>query len=183
MIIDRGMIARFMLTVIVVGLAGYWVMYSVWPQGPFALRDTEPDHDSISVIGEPNMDLTSPDPGYEPPLRDYFVEHRMERERERSERVELLREIVNNQNSTAETRSTAQMDIIEMIGIREKEMLVERLIVGKGFDDAVVFFGSEVVEVIVRSDALTESEALVIADVVCSVGGVDLRNVRVRFRK
>ena len=182
MIIDKGMIARFMLTVVVVGLAGYWVMYSVWPQGPLANRDPV-DDDSISVIAEPNLELESPESGYEPPLRDFFVEHRMERERERSERVELLREIVNNQNSSAETRSTAQMEIIEMIGWREKEMLVERLVVGKGFEDAVVFFGSDIVEVIVKSDSLAEDEALVVADVVCSVAGVDLRNVRVRFRK
>lgn len=184
MIIDRGMIARFMLTLLVVGLAGYWVMYSVWPQGPLVSRNADyNDEDAISVIADPGLNLTSPESGYEPPLRDFFVEHRMERERERSERVELLREIVNHAQSTEETRTKAQMEIIEMIGVRETELLVERLVVGKGFDDAVVFFGSDSVEIIVKSESLTEAQALIVADVVRSVAGVDLRDVRVRFRK
>ena len=66
---------------------------------------------------------------------------------------------------------------VDLVDIDEFDRL------GKGFDDAVVFFGEEVVEVIVKSEALTQAEALTVADVVCSVTGIELRNVRVRFRK
>jgi stage III sporulation protein AH len=169
------MIAKFMLTIAIVGGVGYWLMYSLLPGGP--MSSIEP----ITVSGEPEQ--SPPSSNYEPPVRDFFVEHRMERERERSERVELLREIVNNPNSSAETRSRAQMEIIDLAALKEKEMLVERLIVAKDFDDAVVFFGEQVVEVIVKSESLTQAQALIVADVVCSGAGVDLRNVRVRFRK
>ena len=104
-------------------------------------------------------------------------------DRERSERIELLREVVNNVNTSTEARAKAQMEMIEVAAQKEVELYVERLIVGKGFADAVVFFGPVGAEIIVKAPSLTEAEALQIADVVTTVAGIKLQNVRVRFRK
>lgn len=185
MIIDKSMLAKFLVTVIVVGAIGYYAMYSLWPTGP--ISTVEPLDPGVPAMAEQGQtqaqDPTVEPPLAEPPARDYFVDHRMERERERSERVDLLREIVNNTNSSAEARTKAQMEMIELSSVREQEHQVERLIVGKGFADAVIFFGQATAEVIVKAESMTESEALSVADVVCTVTGINLKNVRVRFRK
>lgn len=178
MIIDKSMLAKFLVTVIVVGALGYYAMYTLWPSGPVVTLEPL----DIPASALPNEEEKTPPVEEESP-RDYFVEHRMERERERSERIELLREIVNNQNSTADARAKAQMGMIEVAALKELELQVERLIIGKGFPDAVVFFGQSNTEVIVKAESLTEAEALQVADVVCSVAGIKLQNVRVRFHK
>ncbi|MDP3488319.1 MAG: SpoIIIAH-like family protein [Bacillota bacterium] len=175
MIIDKSMLAKFLVTVIVVGSVGYYAMYTFWPAGP--ISTVEPLDAPATAL--PQNRATAP----EEPMRDYFVEHRMERDRERSERIELLREVVNNANTTSEARSKAQMAMIEVAAQKEVELYVERLIVGKGFADAVVFFGPVGAEIIVKAESLSEPQALQIADVVTTVAGIKLQNVRVRFRK
>ena len=177
MIIDKSMLAKFLVTVIVVGSVGYYAMYTFWPTVPIS---------TIEPLDVPAGALPQPpatDPAREEPMRDYFVEHRMERDRERSERIELLREVVNNTNTTTEARSKAQMAMIEVAAQKEVELYVERLIVGRSFADAVVFFGPVGAEIIVKAESLSEAQALQIADVVTTVAGIKLQNVRVRFRK
>ena len=176
MIIDKSMLAKFLLTVIVVGSVGYYAMYTFWPTTP--ISTIEPLN--VPASAQPQTPTVDPE---EEPTRDYFVEHRMERDRERSERIELLREVVNNVNTSTEARAKAQMEMIEVAAQKEVELYVERLIVGKGFADAVVFFGPVGAEIIVKAPSLTEAEALQIADVVTTVAGIKLQNVRVRFRK
>lgn len=180
MIIDKSMLGKFLVTVIVVGAIGYYAMYSLWPAGP--VSKIQPLDESIPTMGNPGPSPQEP-PLVEPPARDYFVEHRMERDRERSERVELLREIVNNTNSSNEARAKAQIEMLNLSSLREQEHQVERLIIGKGFADAVVFFGQGTAEVIVKAESMTEAQALSVADVVCTVTNIKLKNVRVRFRK
>lgn len=177
MIIDKSMLAKFLVTVIVVGSVGYYAMYTFWPTAP--ISTIEPLDVPASALPQ-NPDA---DPELEEPMRDYFVEHRMERERERSERIELLREVVNNVNTTAEARSKAQMEMIEVAAQKEVELYVERLIVGKGFADAVVFFGPVGADIIIKAESLSEPEALQVAEVVTTVAGIKLQNVKVRFRK
>jgi len=173
------MLAKFLVTVIVVGSVGYYAMYTFWPTGPISILEPL---DSVPASTTPEISEETPPEG-EDSTRDYFVDHRMERERERSERIELLREVVNNVNTTNDARAKAQMEMIEVAAQKEVELQVERLIVGKGFSDAVVFFGPSGAEIIVKAETLSESEALQVADVAITVAGIKLQNVRVRFRK
>ena len=175
MIIDRSTLVKFGVTLLVTAVAGYVVMYAIWvfPMSRQEPIDTEP---AIEVMTQPiNV-------SYELPDRDFFVEHRMERERERSERIELLREIVNNSNSSPDTIAAAQKDLMALATMREKEMQIESLITGKGFADTVVVIGNGFAEIIIKSESLSEAEALMAADVVRSVTGIELAGIKVRFR-
>lgn len=170
MIIDKGMLVRFVATVIVVGAVGYFAMYTLWPPQP--VSRLEPPDTTIPVGGTPAQTEG-----------DYFAEHRMERDRERSARLELLKNMMNNPNLDAAARATAQMEIINASTRREQEKQIERLIMAQGFADAVVVFGEGNAVAVVRAASLTEGEALTIAETVCNISGLHLRNVRVRFRK
>ncbi|MBT9135830.1 MAG: hypothetical protein DDT34_00895 [Firmicutes bacterium] len=173
MLIDKKMLARFLLTVGLVGGIGYYALSHLAPL-PLSITKIEPlQEQEVEPVVAPVT----------PPQRDFFVEHRLERARERSERIELLREIVSNLNSSVEARGKAQMELISISSLQESELQVERLIVGKGFGDAVVFFGKGMAEAIVKAESLTQVEALGVADVIRTVAGVRLQNIRVRFRK
>lgn len=170
MIIDKSMLVRFVATVIVVGAVGYFAMYTLWPPQP--ISRLEPLREAIPVGGGPAQTES-----------DYFAEHRLERDRERSARIEMLKSMMNNPNLDATARARAQVEIIKATTRREQERQIERLIMAQGFADAVVVFGEENTVAVVRAESLTEGEALTIAETVCNISGLSLRNVRVRFRK
>jgi stage III sporulation protein AH len=170
-IIDKGMLVRFVATVIVVGAVGYFAMYTLWPPQPVSRLETPPDT-TVPVGGIPTQTED-----------DYFAEHRIERDRERSARLELLKNMMNNPNLDATARAKAQMEIINASTRREQEKQIERLIMAQGFADAVVVFGEGNAVAVVRAASLTEGEALAIAETICNISGLHLRNVRVRFRK
>ncbi len=97
---------------------------------------------------------------------DFFSEYRIERNRTRSERAELLREIVNNPASLAQTRQEAQVKLIEISDELEKESKIESALLAKGFHDAVAVIQAQAVMVIVPSAELLPEEAIKVADVV-----------------
>lgn len=113
------------------------------------------------------------------PSTDFFAEHRLEREKQRSMQVELLREIINNQNTSAEVRQQAQQDWLSLTALMEKELTVEKLVMSKGFSDAILVLNQDSAHIIVKGTALTSSEALQVTELVASSLGVGMNQVRV----
>ena len=110
---------------------------------------------------------------------DFFAEHRLEREKQRSMQVELLREIINNANTSADIRQRAQQDWLSLIALMEQELTVEKLVMSKGFDDAILVYNNGIANVVVKSPSLTPSDALQVSELVSSSLGVEMNRVRV----
>ncbi len=108
---------------------------------------------------------------------DFYIEYRIERERTRSERVEILREIVSNPNSSAQMRQEAQQKLIKISDDLEKESKIENALIAKGFSDAIVVIQPESVMVIVPSDGLRQDEIVRIADIVVKVAVCKMEDV------
>jgi len=108
---------------------------------------------------------------------DFFVEYRLERERTRGQRVEWLREVINNANSTVETRQKAQEHLMTISRSMEKEVELENLIRAKGFKDAAVLVDDRSVTVIVAATNLSNEEAIRMTDLVSRGTGVEAQNV------
>lgn len=85
----------------------------------------------------------------------FFVEYRLERDRTRSQQIELLRDIVNNQNSPEKTREEAQRRLLAISQAIDTEMRLENLIRAENFKDAVVFIQEKSTTVIVQTPVLT----------------------------
>ncbi|HHU85609.1 MAG: SpoIIIAH-like family protein [Pelotomaculaceae bacterium] len=111
--------------------------------------------------------------------QDFFVDYRLERERIRGQRVEWLREVINNANSTADTRQKAQEHLMVISRSMEKENELENLIRAKGFKEAAVFVDERSVTVIVESarESLTTEELSSITGLVSRGTGVDAQNI------
>ncbi len=108
---------------------------------------------------------------------DFFVEYRLERERTRGQRVEWLREVINNVNSAGETRQKAQEHLMTISSIMEKEVELENLMKAKGYKDAAVLVDDRAVTVIVNTKTLPVGDAAQITDLVSRGTGVEAKNI------
>lgn len=111
--------------------------------------------------------------------KNYFVEYRLSRDKLRASLVDRLDGIINNSNTNEDVRKEAQKEIIKLGNISEKELQIEGLIKGKGFDDAIVFLTDEDIKVVVSIEELTEQDMVKILDIVKSETDYDSNNIKI----
>jgi len=143
--------------------------------GKAAKPDTSPSGSAVQVEGEGAAkgtgEVNSKETG------SFFVEYRLERERSRGHQINLLREIVNNANSDAESRKKAQEQLYQISNNLQRELEVESLIRAKGYQDSVVFLEGKTVTVVIQSKALNQEDAVKITDLVSRATGVSQQNI------
>lgn len=111
--------------------------------------------------------------------KNYFVEYRLSRDKLRASLVDRLDQIVNNDNTGADTRTDAQKEIIKLGSISEKELQIEGLIKGKGYEDALVFLTDKDIKVIVSSVEFGEQDMVKILDIVKSETEYSMENIKI----
>lgn len=126
-------------------------------------------------VSEPSIMIVSQE---EKEVKDsFFSEYRLERERTRSEQVEILNEIINNPNSNAEVRSDAQEKLLLFTKNLGQETKIENALLAKGFTEAVAVIEAPSVMVIVPSQGLRQDEIARIADLVIKIAGCKMEDV------
>ncbi|AOY78399.1 stage III sporulation protein AH [Clostridium formicaceticum] len=113
----------------------------------------------------------------------YFIESRLERDKKRSEMISYLNDIINNQLTSEEIRGEAQTVKLDMITSTEKEVLIENMIVGKGFNDAIVYLTDKSVNVVVSADALTETDVAKIVDIIRRETNIGMEGITIMNKK
>lgn len=111
--------------------------------------------------------------------KNYFVEYRLSRDKLRASLVDRLDQIVNNDNTGADTRTDAQKEIIKLGSISEKELQIEGLIKGKGYEDALVFLTDKDIKVVVSSVEFGEQDMVKILDIVKSETEYSMENIKI----
>lgn len=107
----------------------------------------------------------------------FFAEYRLERDRTRSQQIEILKEITQNSKTDEETRSEAQKKLMNMTNNLEKEVELENLLRAKNFKDAVVFIQENSVTVIILTNDLTEKDTELISQLVTRSTGVSREGI------
>ena len=79
-----------------------------------------------------------------------------------------LDSVIANANTDTETINEAQQMKMEIVANMELESTLEGLLVAKGFEDAIVTFGSTSVNVVIKDTELTSAKVAQILDVVTS---------------
>ncbi len=110
---------------------------------------------------------------------EFFAEYRLERERTRSENIETLNLITENEKSSAESIENAQNEIVALVKQNEQELTLENLIKSKGFEECVVFLHQGYVNVLVDAKSLTPEQAIQIQDIVATECSVELSKITV----
>ncbi|AEE91546.1 Conidiation-specific protein 6 [Tepidanaerobacter acetatoxydans Re1] len=114
---------------------------------------------------------------------DFFIDYKLERDRLRSQEADYLRELINNPNVSNESKEKAQQDLITLSQKIEKEMITENLIKAKGFENAVVFFSDEFINIVVKADGLLPKDVAQITDVATKTSGVTVDKITIIERK
>ncbi|SCG83310.1 stage III sporulation protein AH [Proteiniborus sp. DW1] len=110
---------------------------------------------------------------------NYFIEHRLSRDKLRASLIDRLNEIINNDNTNEETREKAQDEIIALGQVAELELSLEGLIKAKGFEDALVFLGDNSARIVVSTNELTEQDVVKILEIVKSETDIEAGNIKI----
>lgn len=110
----------------------------------------------------------------------FFDEARMERERVRDEETEIFEKIISSETATTESQAKAQNKLTELSQKWEKEMIIEKLIKAKGFQDVIVFINDNSVNVIVLNNSqITNAQAAQIKDIVVRETKIPIENIKI----
>lgn len=109
----------------------------------------------------------------------YFASYREDRESRRDQELLYYQAIAESESSSAEAVKNADEARQNLIAQMDKELVVEGLIKGLGFNDCVITMSSANVNVLVDAATLTETEVARIVAVVQEQLGTDLRNIKI----
>lgn len=112
-----------------------------------------------------------------PSIDNYFVDYRLQRDRVRSQQIEILREIVNNPNSNTENRKVAQEKLFQISDNLEKEMELENLLAAKGYMKVAVLIQPSSVTVVIGQENLSDQDIAKISDLTVSTTDYKLEDV------
>ncbi len=131
-------------------------------------------------LGEAKMVSTEAEEFAEETLSvtDYFSQAKLERDLKRSEAMDMLTQILDAQSTGKEARAEAEDEIHHLADYTEKEVMMENLIRAKGYEDAFVFMGENLISIAVKSGGLNEVDAAVITDIAISTSGYSADKIK-----
>lgn len=114
---------------------------------------------------------------------NYFAQAKLNRQTAREQEVDTLEKIVNNSKTSTEEKDRASSNINKIVMNSDKEMLIEQLLRAKEFDECIVLIGDDNVNVIVKTQGLTQQSAAQIVDAVENQIKIDFKNIHIIERK
>jgi len=122
-----------------------------------------------AVISNSEKNETYQDGGYFTGNDDsYFDTARYTRRQARDEAISVLKSVVNDEKSGTEAKLEASLQINDYAVRSEQETMIENQIAAKGYEDCIVFVGTDNASVVVKTDGLEPAEAARIIDIVVS---------------
>jgi len=112
----------------------------------------------------------------------FFAGYRLQRDRVRDQSIEMLQTLLDNPNAGAGAKEEAEKLLLEIVRLREQELLVENMVKAQGYEDAVFFYHEELATVMVKQKDLDEKSFIQITETVAGAVGVERENVQVMAR-
>ena len=110
---------------------------------------------------------------------DPVTRFRTEREQLRSRQEGQLNDIIHSPFADGDTINQAQRQLMALMEARDIELKLEGILKIRGFEDALVTFSGDCVNVILRKDELTRQDSALILDLVLRETGVTAGNVKI----
>lgn len=111
-------------------------------------------------------------------VTDYFAAVRLSRQEARDSAVSLLQEAMAYSDG-ADTQTSAQLDSIVQTALCEAQ--IESLIIAKGYTDCVAYMSDDGISVAVAAPegGMQQADVAVIADIVITQTGFEMKDIRV----
>ncbi len=110
---------------------------------------------------------------------NFFESYRIDRDSSREQQVLYYNAVLNSANSSQTAKESAESSLLSMADKEEQELLLENYIIGKGFEDVVVSFTKNYVNVMVKAPELTEMEVAQIVQVVQEQTSKGIDNIKI----
>lgn len=113
--------------------------------------------------------------------QDYFAQSRLSREKARDEAISILKDTLGNEATDEKGKELASTQISQLAEDSVTEARIESLIKAKGYSKAVVFLGSDSVNVIVAPPqaGFTETDASKIRDIVVAETSLSASQIKI----
>ena len=98
----------------------------------------------------------------------YFAEAKLTRSKSRDEAIEAMKYMLEDIDLSDTQSKDLAVEATQLAKSIEVEGKIENLIKAKGFDDCMVYYDNSKVDVMVKSENMTDSEAAQIKDVILS---------------
>lgn len=109
--------------------------------------------------------------------QSFYTLYRTERENTRKQELQFYEAIMASSTASDDAKKEAEENKLALIAQMEKELVTEGIIIGKGFDDAIVTQSTANVNVFVKSPELQSSEVAIITNVVKEQLGVSIDKI------
>ncbi len=110
---------------------------------------------------------------------DFFAQARLDREAGRSRSIETYNAVLENENSDAAAKASAQQGVLELAKNTETETAVENLLRARGFEDAVCYINSGMANVVVKTQMLDGEKAAQISEIVSTQSGIAQEKIKI----
>ncbi|MDD4048923.1 MAG: SpoIIIAH-like family protein [Clostridia bacterium] len=128
-------------------------------------------------VSQPLVSIVTQEENAEINKDDFFIEYCLDRDKMRSEQVEILNDLVNNPNSTSQFKIEAQQKLLNITDVMEKESKIENTLIAKGYKRAIAVVQSQSVMIIMPSKEIRQDEIIRISDMVVKIAGCGIEDV------
>lgn len=142
-------------------------------------EDVEVPEGELAVDSEDSGDMELEASGTHLTSSSFFIQSRLDRDKNRSFYIETLNGIVSDQKIDADVRKMAQQEMISLIKRSETERIIENLIKAKGFKDALVIMSDASVNVIANTEKLTSAQVAQIKDIVAREADASIDKIKI----
>ena len=109
----------------------------------------------------------------------FFAEAKVSRQKTRDEAVQTLKNLIESESVTPEQRTELALQTSAMATAIEKEGKIENLIKAKGFDECMVYYDTQRIDVIVKTNGLLTNEVAQMKDIIVKEVSVPAENIAI----
>ena len=109
----------------------------------------------------------------------FFAEAKLSRQKTRDEAVQTLKGLIESEDVSADQRTELALKTSVMADAIEKEGKIETLIKAKGFQECMVYYDTERVDVIVKTNGLLTEEVSQMKDIIVKEVTVSAENIAI----
>ncbi len=109
----------------------------------------------------------------------FFAEAKQTRQKSRDEAVMTLQQLIESKEVSAEQKSELALKTADMADKIEKEGKIENLIKAKGYEECMVYYDDERVDVIVRTSGLESEDAAKMKDIILKEVSIPSENIAI----
>lgn len=109
----------------------------------------------------------------------YFAEAKVTRQRTRDESVETLTNMMSNAEIDPNIKAEMALKATELAQSIETEGKIENLIKAKGFQDCMVYYDTDSVDVVVKSQGLEAAQVAQMKDIILKETSIPAENISI----